>query len=120
MPLSVLPTRLFIPSYNPNLVSRPRLLQKLDEGLHLNRKLTLICAPAGFGKTTLALEWINHLRTTGEQAVLSISWLSLDEEDNNLAAFLACLVAAIQKICRRLGRLPWMGWISFRFRRMKS
>jgi len=104
MPLSVLPTKLFIPSYNPNLVARPRLLQKLDEGLRLNRKLTLICAPAGFGKTTLALEWINHLRTTVEQAIVDISWLSLDQEDNNLAAFLACLVAAIQKLCPQAGQ----------------
>ena len=47
----ILATKLYLPRLRPNVVSRPRLLERLNEGLH--RKLTLIAAPAGFGKTTL-------------------------------------------------------------------
>lgn len=50
----ILKTKLYIPPTRPELVPRPRLIERLDEGLH--RKLTLISAPAGFGKTTLVTE----------------------------------------------------------------
>lgn len=60
MASSLLTTKLFIPPKRPELVSRPRLIKKLNEGLH--RKLTLISAPAGFGKTTLVTEWLDNLR----------------------------------------------------------
>lgn len=49
-------TKLYIPQARPNLVARPALMARLDEGL--TRKLTLIAAPAGFGKTTLLSAWI--------------------------------------------------------------
>ena len=52
----ILATKLYIPRPRPNVVSRPRLLERLNEGLH--RKLTLISAPAGFGKTTLVGAWV--------------------------------------------------------------
>jgi LuxR family maltose regulon positive regulatory protein len=58
MAISLLKTKLYIPPVRPERVSRPRLVERLDEGLHLGRKLTLISAPAGFGKTTLLSEWI--------------------------------------------------------------
>ena len=60
MAFPVLVTKLFIPAARPELVSRPRLIEQLDEGL--NRKLTLVSAPAGFGKTTLVTEWLGNLR----------------------------------------------------------
>jgi LuxR family maltose regulon positive regulatory protein len=57
MPTPLLTTKLHIPPVRPELVTRPRLLERLNAGLH--HKLTLISAPAGFGKTTLLSEWIH-------------------------------------------------------------
>jgi LuxR family maltose regulon positive regulatory protein len=56
MPTPILATKLYIPGLRPHVVSCPRLLERLNEGLH--RKLTLIAAPAGFGKTTLVSAWV--------------------------------------------------------------
>jgi ATP/maltotriose-dependent transcriptional regulator MalT len=75
------------PPSRPNVVLRPRLSERLNEGLH--RKLTLISAPAGFGKTTLLSEWVASCQR-------SVAWLSLDEGDNDPTRFLAYLVAALQ------------------------
>src|SRR5213078_1311145 len=94
MPTSILATKLYIPPLRPNVVSRPRLLERLNEGLH--RKLTLIAAPAGFGKTTLVSEWVEGI----ERAT---AWLSLDEGDNDPARFVAYLVAALQTIAATIG-----------------
>ena len=81
---------MYIPQTNP--VPRPRLGERLKEGM--GRKLTLISAPAGFGKTTLLSEWrMLHL---GEEYPLA--WISLDEGDNDPARFLAYLVAALRTI----------------------
>src|SRR6266581_8314565 len=94
MPTPILATKLYIPRLRPNVVSRPRLLERLNEGLH--RKLTLIAAPAGFGKTTLVSEWVAFI----ERAT---AWLSLDEGENDPARFLAYLVAALQTIAAHIG-----------------
>ncbi len=91
----VLATKLYIPPLRPKAVSRPRLIERLDEGLH--RKLTLLSAPAGFGKTTLLSEW---LASTKRQA----AWLSLDEGDGDPARFLTYLVAALQTIAANIGQ----------------
>jgi ATP/maltotriose-dependent transcriptional regulator MalT len=85
----ILATKLYRPRPRPNVVNRPRLLERLNEGLH--RKLTLIAAPAGFGKTTLVSEWVEGI----EQPT---AWLSLDEGDNDPSRFLMYLVAALQTI----------------------
>ena len=63
MTSSILTTKLYIPPPRPELVSRPRLTKKLNEGLH--HKLTLVSAPAGFGKTTLLSDWITNLKLEG-------------------------------------------------------
>lgn len=63
MPSPLLTTKLYIPPTRPGMVLRPRLVRRLDEGLRLGRKLTLISAPADFGKTTLLSEWINQTGT---------------------------------------------------------
>jgi LuxR family maltose regulon positive regulatory protein len=94
MPTPILATKLYIPPLRPNVVIRPRLLERLNEGLH--RKLTLISAPAGFGKTTLVSEWVEGI----EQPT---AWLSLDEGDNDPTLFLTYLVAALQTIAATLG-----------------
>jgi ATP/maltotriose-dependent transcriptional regulator MalT len=61
MSATLLRTKLYIPPLRPNLVPRPRLIEQLNQGLQLGHKLTLISAPAGFGKTTLIseIEWLH-------------------------------------------------------------
>jgi len=81
------------------LVSRPALLERLDQGLHLRRRLSLISAPAGYGKTTLVTEWLSTLTRRG----LKIAWLSLDERDNHLQTFLIYLCTAFQQVQPGLG-----------------
>ena len=92
---SILATKLYRPRLRPNVVSRPRLLKRLNEGLY--HKLTLISASAGFGKTTLISEWV-----AGSDR--QVAWLSLDEGDNDPARFLAYLVAAVRNV--RSSRVP--------------
>jgi LuxR family maltose regulon positive regulatory protein len=75
-------------------VLRPRLIERLNKGL--NSKLTLISAPAGFGKTTLVSQW---LASCGRPA----AWLSLDEGENDPTRFLTYLVAAVQTIATNIG-----------------
>jgi LuxR family maltose regulon positive regulatory protein len=91
----LLATKLYIPPVRPELVSRPRLIERLNAGL--NRKLTLISAPAGFGKTTLVSEWVQEVGT--QHAVPpQAAWLSLDEGDNDLVRFLAYLITALRTL----------------------
>ena len=90
----LLQTKLYIPRPKSPRVSRPRLLGKLDS--LLERKLALVSAPAGFGKTTLLSEWIDH-QDQG-QFPLQVAWLSLDSNDNNPARFLNYFVGALQNV----------------------
>jgi len=102
----LLQTKLYIPPIRPELVSRPRLIERLNAGLH--RKLTLISAPAGFGKTTLVSEWVDSLRLAAVnegQSGRAVAWLSLDESDNDLTRFLVYLVAALQTIEAGVGKV---------------
>ncbi|HSR33477.1 MAG TPA: LuxR C-terminal-related transcriptional regulator [Anaerolineae bacterium] len=101
-PAPLLATKLHVPPPRPNLVSRPRLVQQLDDGLRMGRKLSVLSAPAGYGKTTLLIEWI-HGRG-GLTSPLQIAWLSLDEGDNDPVRFFAYLVAALQKTDPRIGQ----------------
>src|SRR5437588_6581266 len=94
MSTPILATKLFIPRPRPTVVPRPRLIERLNEGLH--RNLSLIAAPAGFGKTTLVSEWVAGC---GQ----STAWLSLDDGDNDLARFLIHVVAAVQTIAPDIG-----------------
>jgi predicted ATPase len=59
MSVPILATKLYIPPSRPDVVPRPHLLERLDDGLSARRKLTLVSAPAGFGKSTLVSEWIH-------------------------------------------------------------
>jgi LuxR family transcriptional regulator, maltose regulon positive regulatory protein len=90
----LLTTKLFVPPPQPAVVPRPRLIGRLNEGLR--RRLTLVSAPAGFGKTTLVGEWVAGCG-------LPAAWLSLDEGDNDPARFLAYLVAALRTIRANVG-----------------
>ncbi len=92
--VEILNTKLFIPRPRINLVSRPRLINRLNAGLE--KKLTLIAAPAGFGKTTLLSEWI-------PKSPRPVTWLFLDEGDNDPTQFWAYFIASLQGIYPDLG-----------------
>lgn len=109
MDTPLLQTKLYIPIIRPDpaarlsrrppggrasLIPRPHLIDRLNEGLP--GKLTLISAPAGFGKTTLVSAWLDQLN-------LPAAWLSLDEEDNELARFLTYFIAALQTVQPEVG-----------------
>jgi len=106
MTTPLLTTKLYIPPARPNLVQRPRLVEQLNEGARLGRKLTLISAPAGFGKTTLVSEWIQSMRrAVAPTAAMgsatprtAVAWLSLDEGDNDPVRFLSYSIAALRTI----------------------
>ena len=93
----LLTTKLYIPTVQrrERVVPRPRLIERVNAGL--NGKLTLISAPAGFGKTTLVSEWVAGCERPA-------AWLSLDEGDNDLARFLAYLIGALQTIEGDIGQ----------------
>jgi LuxR family maltose regulon positive regulatory protein len=97
MSTPILATKLYIPPPRPKIVLRPRLIERLNEGLSLGCKLTLISASAGFGKTTLASEWIAGCERP-------VAWLSLDEGDNDPTRFLIYLVTALQTIMANIGK----------------
>ncbi len=96
----LLQTKLIIPLLRPNLVPRSHLVERLDAGRDVGGKLSLICAPAGFGKTTLTADWV-HSR---EQAV---AWLSLDEDDNDPVRFFTYVIAALRKIATARDQDGW-------------
>ena len=87
--IELLSTKLFIPRPQKNLVSRPRLVERLNAGLE--KKLTLIAAPAGFGKTTLLSEWI-------PQSPRCVTWFSLDDADNDSIRFWTYFISSLQSL----------------------
>ncbi len=92
----LLATKLYIPAARPGLVPRPRLTERVSSGI--DRKLTLISAPAGFGKTTLVAEWLSA------QSGIRCAWLSLDSGDNDPLRFWQYVIAALQMVDSSLGR----------------
>ncbi len=104
MPAPVLSTKLYIPPIRPNAVSRLRLIERLNGGLRATHGVTLISAPAGFGKTSLISEWLasEWIRACN----LPAAWLSLDEGDNDPTRFLTYLVAAFQTLAQKNGEAP--------------
>ncbi len=92
----ILTTKFYIPPPPSKVVVRSRLIKQLTEGLTAGRKLTLISAPAGFGKSTLVSEWIV---SSGRP----VAWLSLDENDNDIARFLIYFIGTLQTISPKLG-----------------
>ena len=85
----LLRTKLYMPPVRRGFVPRSRLIEKLDKGLA--EKLTLVSAPAGFGKTTLVTAWL-------AQVERPYAWLSLDEDDNDLSRFFTYAAAAVQHL----------------------
>ena len=95
MPAPLLLTKLYIPPPRPKIVLRPRLIERLNEGLQC--KLILISAPAGFGKTTMVSDWIPGCRRP-------VAWLSLDKGDSDLTRFLMYFIAALQTVEVNIGK----------------
>jgi LuxR family transcriptional regulator, maltose regulon positive regulatory protein len=93
----ILATKLHIPSSCHSLVPRPRLLALLNKGME--RKLTLLSAPAGFGKTTLLCEWL-HSPTARN---IPVAWVSLDEGDNDPVRFGTYVCAALERLQAGVG-----------------
>lgn len=89
----LLETKFYLPKWHSGLVSRPRLL----EHIHPQRKLTLVSAPAGFGKTTLLAEWSAAVPNR------PIAWVSLDQGDNDPVFFWTYLITALQQVQSKLG-----------------
>jgi LuxR family transcriptional regulator, maltose regulon positive regulatory protein len=95
METPLITTKLYIPLQRNEILYRPRLEKQLKS--RLMRKLTLISAPAGFGKTTLAIRWLN-------QSNIPIAWYSLDENDNQLNKFFTYLITALQRVNQSFGQ----------------
>ncbi|MCP4751366.1 MAG: helix-turn-helix transcriptional regulator [Proteobacteria bacterium] len=93
-PFPLLATKLYIPQRRQGVVRRTHLIESLNKGI--NRKLTLISAAAGFGKTTLLSEWIS-------QGAMPVAWISLDKSDNNPVQFAHYLVAALRTVHPNIG-----------------
>lgn len=91
MELSLLETKLYIPPLRPGLVTRPRLLARLQESLHYN--FILVSAPAGFGKTTLVSEWVTH-----NQSNFQTAWVSLEKGENDPSLFWDYFITAVRKV----------------------
>lgn len=105
MPEAVLATKLFFPRSRPELVPRPLLVERLDEGLRLGHRLILVSAPAGYGKTTLVSAWLQTLAASSSpEGQKRAAWLSLDEADNDPFRFFTYLVAALQLLDERVGQ----------------
>jgi LuxR family maltose regulon positive regulatory protein len=94
MPLPIVGTKITVPPLREDRVLRSQLVEQLNAGL--NRKVTLICSPAGFGKTTLLCE----LATSSDRPVV---WVTLDEEDNDSTRFMAYLMAAMSTVKQGFG-----------------
>ncbi|MEM7117191.1 MAG: hypothetical protein AAF614_32455, partial [Chloroflexota bacterium] len=88
-PIPLLQTKLYRPQISPELIQRSHLIEQLNQGA--KRKLTLIAAPAGYGKTTIVTQWL-------AQRQVPSAWLSLDKSDNDLILFGQYLVAAIRRL----------------------
>ena len=88
----LLATKLTVPIMRVSLVRRTRLTDKIIKGMH--QRMTLIVAPAGYGKTTLLGEWLATVSNTNWK----VAWISLDSHDNNMPRFWSYVVAALQKI----------------------
>ena len=97
MPIPILATKLYRPLPRASLIRRERLYARLD-GV-LERKLALVSAPAGYGKSTLVSDWIDHLTAGLGAASPQVAWVSLDAGDDDPARFLGYLAAALRPIC---------------------
>lgn len=106
------PLKLRLPPLRRPLVDRPRLMKLLREALSQEQSLSLVCAPAGYGKTTLLRSWL-------QESAYPVVWASLDEDDAHPQVFLSTLIASLQalaagmgeKLLRELGGIRSPNWL---------
>src|SRR6266508_3512655 len=99
---ALLATKLHVPPGRAGFVARPRLRDQLDEGLA--RRLMLVCAPAGFGKTALLADWARRSQRP-------VAWLSLDQGDNEPVRFWRQVAAALERVRAGVGeRVAGLLW----------
>jgi LuxR family transcriptional regulator, maltose regulon positive regulatory protein len=96
----LLEMKVYVPKSRRGLVPRPRLSERLDRGTA--SKLTLVSAPAGFGKTTLLTEWLAE-RAAGPAGERLVAWLSLDRADNDPVSFWTYVIAALRTAASGVG-----------------
>ncbi|MHB8132686.1 MAG: tetratricopeptide repeat protein [Anaerolineaceae bacterium] len=103
MDIPLISTKYLIPQPGDSSIERLRLIDKINNGLRLGKRLILVCAPAGYGKTTLIVDWVNRITNPltgsifpqfGDQSNIRTAWLTCETQDNDLAHFLAYLVAS--------------------------
>jgi len=92
---TLLATKLYIPSLHPQIIQRQPILDLMNDGLSIGKRLTLVCAPAGYGKTTLVCEWL--------QKIPRACWISLEKGDNDPRLFFSYLIAALRSILPEIG-----------------
>lgn len=93
---TILATKLYIPSLHPQAIQRQSILELMNIGLSIGKRLILVCAPAGYGKTTIVCEWL--------QKIPQACWISVDKSDNDPRLFFSYLIAALQTIRSDIGR----------------
>ncbi|MTI69704.1 MAG: tetratricopeptide repeat protein [Firmicutes bacterium] len=96
MSIPILKTKLHKPKTRYNLIKRPKIIRHLQEGIKNNKKVTLVCAPAGYGKSSIVLEWL-------DESNISNTWFSIDERDNDIIRFITYFYHALKKIDPDIG-----------------
>lgn len=96
MDFTLLATKFYIPPVRTDLVPRARLIERINGALECGHRLTLVSAPAGFGKTTLISEWVS-------QTSLPVAWVTLDENDNEPLLFMNYFISALQQVDEKIG-----------------
>lgn len=91
MGLTILKTKLFIPPLQDTVIPRPRITDRIESSVRSGKALTLIAAPAGFGKTTVVSDWV---QTSGRR----VAWFSLDESDDEVARFWGYVIVALRNL----------------------
>jgi LuxR family maltose regulon positive regulatory protein len=97
MDASILLTKLFIPSIPSGVIHRAHLLERLTAGMKAGKYLTLVSAPAGYGKSTLLAEWVKAY--AGQ-----VAWISLDERDDQPLRFWVYFITALQTVSKQVGQ----------------
>ena len=107
MTMPIMATKLYVPRPRAHAIARSRLVERLNEGTLSGKKLTLVSAPAGFGKTTLLSEWIADIQS--RHTNIHVAWFSLETSDNDPVRFLNYVLSALQRADQEIGPIQLTG-----------